>query len=47
MFLSDSNFKRARDFILERWLGTAEYEHDRRDCFNPLGYGLRNCVGMK
>lgn len=47
MFLRESNFKRARDFIPERWLGTAEYENDRRDCFNPFRLGPRKCVGMK
>lgn len=39
MFLSESNFKRAGNFIPERWLGAAEYEEDRRDCFNPFGFG--------
>lgn len=39
MFLSESNFKRAGDFIPERWLGAAEFKEDRRDCFNPFGLG--------
>jgi cytochrome P450 len=47
MFLSESNFKRARDFIPERWLENAEFSDDRKECFNPFSLGPRGCIGIK
>lgn len=47
MFLSESNFKRAKEFIPERWLGDEEFCSDRRDCFNPFSVGPRSCIGIK
>ncbi|ROV87631.1 hypothetical protein VMCG_10616 [Cytospora schulzeri] len=46
MFLSESNFKRAKEFIPERWLGDVDFLTDRKDCFNPFSVGPRNCIGM-
>ncbi|KAI1169505.1 cytochrome P450 CYP65A1 [Nemania sp. FL0916] len=46
MYLSESNFKRAKDFVPERWLGETEFETDRRDCFHPFSLGPRSCIGM-
>ncbi|KAI0110917.1 cytochrome P450 [Nemania sp. FL0031] len=46
MYLSESNFKRAREFVPERWLDLAEFAADRRDCFHPFSLGSRNCIGM-
>ncbi|PHH61188.1 hypothetical protein CDD81_711 [Ophiocordyceps australis] len=45
MFLSETNFRRAREFIPERWLGDAEFSGDRRDCFHPFSVGPRDCIG--
>lgn len=47
MYLSESNFKRAGEFIPERWLGDSEFAGDRRDCLNPFSVGPRNCIGVK
>ncbi|KAJ4290814.1 hypothetical protein N0V90_010009 [Kalmusia sp. IMI 367209] len=46
MFLSESNFTRAREFIPERWLNDPVFSTDRKDCFNPFSVGPRNCIGM-
>ncbi|KAI0199882.1 cytochrome P450 [Astrocystis sublimbata] len=46
MYLSESNFKHANEFIPERWLDDVEFSTDRRHCFNPFSVGPRNCIGM-
>ncbi|PHH78381.1 hypothetical protein CDD82_3074 [Ophiocordyceps australis] len=45
MFLSETNFRRAREFIPDRWLGDVEFSSDRRDCFHPFSFGPRDCIG--
>ncbi|KAK8058999.1 cytochrome P450 [Apiospora phragmitis] len=46
MYLSEHNFRRAKHFIPERWLGDQEFAGDRRDCLNAFSVGPRNCIGM-
>ncbi|KAJ8127520.1 hypothetical protein O1611_g6117 [Lasiodiplodia mahajangana] len=46
MYMSESNFKRAKEFVPERWLGLEDYAADRKDCFHPFSLGSRNCIGM-
>ena len=50
MYRSEHNFKRANEFIPERWIdegrGT-EFAADRRDSFHPFSYGPRNCLAMQ
>ncbi|CAG9984159.1 unnamed protein product [Clonostachys byssicola] len=45
MYHSESNFKRAMDFVPERFMGDPEFENDRRDCLQPFNVGPRNCLG--
>ncbi|KAF5518689.1 Cytochrome P450 monooxygenase hmp1 [Colletotrichum aenigma] len=49
MYRSEANFKRADEFIPERWLAdskTSEFSTDRREGFHPFSYGPRNCIGL-
>ncbi|KAJ0117746.1 Cytochrome P450 monooxygenase hmp1 [Diaporthe amygdali] len=49
IYRSECNFKRADEFIPERWLSDEkgpEFANDRRDAFQPFSYGPRNCLGM-
>jgi cytochrome P450 len=43
----DSNFRRAEDFIPERWLGDARFKNDNRSAVQPFSAGPRNCIGRK
>ncbi|KAL1868305.1 hypothetical protein Daus18300_006029 [Diaporthe australafricana] len=50
IYRSECNFKRADEFVPERWLSDekgSEFANDRRDAFQPFSYGPRNCLGMK
>lgn len=42
---SERNFKDAEKFVPERWLGTGEYDVDKKEAFNPFSFGPRNCIG--
>ncbi|KAJ0330991.1 hypothetical protein COL922a_012128 [Colletotrichum nupharicola] len=49
MYRSEANFKRANEFIPERWLAdskTSGFSTDRREGFHPFSYGPRNCIGL-
>lgn len=39
----ESNFKDARSFRPERWLGDPKYQNDQRSAFEPFSVGSRNC----
>ncbi|OTB06020.1 hypothetical protein M426DRAFT_259843 [Hypoxylon sp. CI-4A] len=46
-YRDESNFRDADKFIPERWLGTnPRYEEDRRNAFEPFGFGPMNCIGI-
>lgn len=50
MYRSERNFKRANEFIPERWLNEgkdSEFASDRRDSFHPFSYGPRECLAQK
>jgi cytochrome P450 len=50
MYRSEHNFKRANEFIPQRWMSgdeSLEFESDRRDCFHPFSYGPRTCLAVK
>jgi cytochrome P450 len=44
---STRNFKDPEKYVPERWLGSEEYEGDRREVVNPFSFGPRNCLGKK
>ncbi|RMZ76055.1 hypothetical protein DV737_g5007, partial [Chaetothyriales sp. CBS 132003] len=50
-YWSESNFRRATEFIPERWLAEAlddptnEFYHDNRRVHEPFHTGPRNCIG--
>lgn len=44
------NFRRAADFLPERWLPRerdSEFANDNRAAVQPFSYGPRNCIGVK
>lgn len=45
MYTSETNFKRATEFLPQRWLGDAEFEADAKHCLQPFSVGNRDCVG--
>jgi len=47
MYMSETNFKRASEFLPQRWLGEAEFEDDARHCLQPFSVGSRDCVARK
>ncbi|KAM3421585.1 hypothetical protein BST61_g1972 [Cercospora zeina] len=42
---SRENFKNPDEYILERWLGGAEFANDKRDAMQPFAYGPRARLG--
>lgn len=42
---SEQNFKDAKSFIPERWMGLEEYKDDKRSGMQPFSFGPRNCIG--
>lgn len=45
---SERNFRRAREFIPERWLELppgSEFENDDKAAMQPFSMGARNCIG--
>ncbi|RYP39363.1 hypothetical protein DL768_010719 [Monosporascus sp. mg162] len=50
MYRSEHNFKRADEFIPERWIECSdeksEFANDRRDSFHPFSYGPRTCLAV-
>lgn len=44
---SESNFRRAEEFLPERWLGGEEFAQEDRAAVQPFSYGPRNCIGQK
>ncbi|KAL2173169.1 cytochrome P450 [Thermothelomyces heterothallicus CBS 202.75] len=50
MYRREHNFKRANEFIPERWLDVegeqSEFANDRRDSFHPFSYGPRTCLAV-
>jgi cytochrome P450 len=45
-YRSERNFRDAKSFVPERWLGDERYANDDREVFWPFGYGPLNCIGM-
>ncbi|KAJ5334645.1 isotrichodermin C-15 hydroxylase [Penicillium brevicompactum] len=44
-YQSETNFKRADQFIPERHLGDPEFASDNKDAMQPFSVGPRNCIG--
>ena len=50
-FTTASNWARSNEFVPERWLRAdhpdrpADTLIDKRDAFQPFGYGPKNCIG--
>ena len=47
MYMNESNFKRPKEFLPQRWLGDGEFDSDERQCLQPFSVGSRDCVGKK
>ncbi|KAF2735054.1 cytochrome P450 [Polyplosphaeria fusca] len=45
MYKSEKNFRRAREFIPERWLGDEEFKDDAKHALQPFHIGSRDCLG--
>lgn len=46
-YRSAANYHEPNSFVPERWLGgDARYQDDRRESYQPFGYGSRVCVGQ-
>lgn len=45
MYMNESNFKRPKEFLPQRWLGDGEFDSDERQCLQPFSVGSRDCVG--
>jgi cytochrome P450 len=43
---SERNFKDAKSFVPERWLGDEIYANDDREVYWPFGYGPMSCIGV-
>lgn len=44
---SAENFHNPDVFDPERWLGSdAKYQEDKKESFQPFGYGSRSCIGQ-
>lgn len=44
---TEVNFKKAEQFVPERWLPGEEWKGDQRGASMPFSYGARSCVGLK
>lgn len=42
---SERNFRDAKSFIPERWLGDERFANDKRNAHQPFSMGPRNCLG--
>ncbi|KJZ77309.1 Isotrichodermin C-15 hydroxylase [Hirsutella minnesotensis 3608] len=40
-----AHFSQPGEFIPERWLGDARFEHDKREAVQPFSVGPRDCIG--
>lgn len=45
MYTSERNFKRASEFLPQRWLGDTEFDGDAKHCVQPFSVGSRDCLG--
>ncbi|RMZ71677.1 cytochrome p450 [Pyrenophora seminiperda CCB06] len=45
MYTDPQYFKKATEFVPERWLGDPEFENDQRQCVQPFSVGPRDCLG--
>lgn len=44
-YRAESNFKDAKQFRPERWLGDPYFANDQRDVFQPFITGAYSCIG--
>lgn len=47
MYHHTSIFARPDEFIPDRWLGDPHFTNDRKEAFQPFGYGPRGCIGKR
>ncbi|KAF2169989.1 hypothetical protein M409DRAFT_64381 [Zasmidium cellare ATCC 36951] len=45
-YRNEANFKRAGEWIPERWMGGEEWEGDQRDVLQPFSLGPYSCIGV-